>query len=241
MEELKHSITLTSGYTDKKGKVHKEVEFGYRLTMKDMFVIDADPKAKNPTQYQDMIRAKTITKFGELKLPLALNVLLDLDGIDRQDVAEAADTFVAIGNEGKVFEHLENNTVKVGRGFIVGGAAYNIIQFGNVPTGRDEVQADTLGLSAAGRQAFLVGKHILRISTEDGTGSIEGPVDLITIETMDAYDWNMVIAGCEFFRLYHRAERATVPGQREGGGDISTDAIHGNEGTGNSGASEAAD
>lgn len=89
---FEHTIELPIGCTaidlkTKKEAFHSKVTFGKRLMVKDLIALDNDPQAQNPTQYQDLVRRKMITKFGSLTMPVALNVLLGLDVIDRDDLS----------------------------------------------------------------------------------------------------------------------------------------------------------
>jgi hypothetical protein len=222
-------ITLLDGYTDSKGGVHKEVEFGRRLLMADMFALDDDPQGQNPTQYQDLIRRRMITKFGSMIMPVPLDVMIGLSSVDRQDLADTADKFIGSGSDGRVSELRDGNQVKLAFGFIVDGTVYDVVQFGAMPTGKDEVEADDQNLKALSRQAFLYGKHIASISTENGT-RIDGPQGLEIIGTLDSKDWGWMIAGCELFRIAYRAERRELQKQRDGNSDVPDDETHGNDG-----------
>src|SRR4051812_48124640 len=124
MSEIKHEIELLEGYTDNKGVRHFSVEFGKRLTVKDLIALDNDPQAKNPTQYQDLIRRKMVTKFGTIKGAVPLNVLLGLNSIDREDLEKGADKFIELSRGEKTGEYLENNAVKLRFGFELDGTFY---------------------------------------------------------------------------------------------------------------------
>lgn len=238
MSEIKHKIELLEGYTDTKGVRHTLVEFGKRLTVKDLIALDNDPQGKNPTQYQDLVRRKMMTKFGTIKGAVPLNVLLGLNAIDREDLQSGADKFNELSCGERTSEYLENNTVKLRFGFEMEGTFYDVVQFGNLTTGRDEVEADSLNLQGVSRLCFLLGRQISKISTEDGLASIDGQIDLETFASLDAGDLNLLRMGGEFWRLSFRLKRANLQGKRNG-----EDSVHSNEADEHerSGDSESAD
>lgn len=232
-EKFEHSIELSEGYTDKDGKRHTSVTFGRRLTTKDLIDLDNDPQAQNPTQYNDLIRRKMMTKFGDLKLPVALNVLLALDSLDREDLAVAANTFLQTSRGERTSEIRENNEVKLFFGFEIDGTVYDVVEFGRLNTGRDAVEADALG-SGIARECFLVGRQIVKISTADGLATIEGAVDLEKFYALDSEDFNVLRMGAKMFEVAFRLNREAISRQRNGGGGNSSVAGDANVGKRNS-------
>ena len=219
-ENIKHTIELYEGYTDKNG-AHNVVEFGKRLTVKDLMSLDSDPQAQNPTQFQDLIRRKMMTKFGTMKLPVPLNVLLGLNAIDREDLQTGADEFTVLSRGDRTTEFRENNVVKLRFGFEIDGTFYDVVQFGNLTTGKDEVEADSMGLKGVGRDSFLIGRQITKISTDDGLASVEGTVDLETFASLDAEDYNLLRMGAELWRLSFRLKRKELQRKRDGESRVS--------------------
>jgi len=209
-----HAIELIEGYTapdpkTKRDVTHTSVTFGRRLTVKDLIDLDSDPQGQNPTQYQDLIRRKMITKFGGLTMPVSLNVLLSLDSIDREDLKSAADNFLNISRGDRLTDFRENHELKLAFGFVIDGTEYTVIKFGNRITGKDEVEADGYGNGAA-RRCFLIGRQIVQITTEDGSASIEGQVELETFFTLDAESINLLWVGAELFRQSFRLKRKAL-------------------------------
>lgn len=217
---MNHTIELIGGYTDNDAVSHKAVTFGRRLTTKDLIDLDNNPQAQNPTQYQDLIRRRMITKFGSLAMPAPLNALLALDSLDREDLTQAADKFLQMSRGERVGEMRENDCVKMRFGFEIDGTVYDVAEFGKLTTGRDEVEADALGNGTA-RQCFLIGRQIMRISTADGLASIDGAVDVKNFYALDAEDFNLLRIGAAMFQTSFRLKRTVVPRQRNGSASVS--------------------
>lgn len=209
------TIELIGGYTaidkdTKKEVVHKKVTFGKRLTAKDLIDLENHPQAANPTQHQDLIRRQMITKFGTLIMPVTLNALLSLDSIDRDDLDSAADRFLVLSREDRTGGLRENHEVKLMFGFEIDGAFYDVVTFGNRITGKDEVEADSLGLAGLRRNCFLIGKQISRISTDGGAAEIKGQIDLEKFDSLDSEDLSLLGIGAEVARQFFRVKRNQV-------------------------------
>lgn len=233
-ENYTHKIELIGGFTDKDGTVHREVEFGKRITAQDLMNLDSDPQAQNPTQYSDLVRRKMIIKFGTLKTPVALNVLLSLDSLDREDLDAAAEKFLQISRGERTAEIRENGEIKLRFGFDVDGTFYDVVELGKLTTGKDSVDADALGQGVA-RQCLLIGRQITKISTSDGAASIDGAVDVEKFYTLDAEDFNQLRVGAKLFEVGFRLKRENLSKQRNGGNDFHTGAGNENDRNGNSG------
>lgn len=209
MKEEKHKIELITGYVDKK-ITHREVEFGKRLTVGDLMALDTDPQAKNPTQYSDLILRRMITKFGTLKMPVPLNVLLGLNSIDREDLQAGADKFLEITRGDRAGEFQEDNEVRLRFGFDVDGTRYHLAKFGSLTTGRDLVEADSMSLQGVARECFILGRQIVRLRTEDGQATVDGPVDLTFFRLVDGEDFNLLRIGAEMWKATFRFGRKGV-------------------------------
>lgn len=230
---MEHKIELITGYTDKKGVTHREVVFGKRLTTLDLIALDTDPQAQDPTQYNDLIRRKMITKFGGLSVPVGLNVLLSLDMIDREDLDRAADAFMAESRDGRTGETRDGNIVKLRFGFDIDGTMYDIAQFGALTTGRDEVEANKLSLEGVGRECLMIGRQIIALRTEDGTvADLAGPVALKAFEKLDAEDLQLLRIGARFWRVSFRLQRTRVSDEPHSESGVSDDEGNGNDGGG---------
>jgi len=238
---MEHKFELTFGYEDKDGKVHREVTIGRRTTMNDVFLLDADPRSERPTQRADMFRALAITKFGELRLPINLAVLLSLNSVDRDDLEQGVNRFFEISQEDREFDHRSATEVKVLFGFDVAGTNYDVVEIGRLTTGRDEVDAEAKNLSGYAKEAFLLGRMISKISTDDGTAAIDGPIDIDMFRSLDTADFELIRRSAKlaeaFFRNKGRGTRKDGDAE-SGSGAVAGD---GNERAGNTVAAEDAD
>jgi hypothetical protein len=210
MEVEPLDITLEIGYTDRQGKVHKDVTFGHRLTGLDLFYIGDDPRAKLATTYSDMILAKAITKFGEAKMPVTQLWLLHLDAIDRDDLSAAYNLFSASGLGGRVAESLSDDTVKLAFGHEVNGAVYDVVTFGVRLTGLHELEADKLELEGVKRLCYLAGQQVVRLSQSEGAGRIEGALDLEVFKQFDMVDIFALEAAARRWRESFRKSRKKI-------------------------------
>lgn len=244
-ENVEHTIELPIGCTiinpkTKKETFHSEVTFGKRLTVKDLIALDNDPQAQNPTQYQDLLRRKMITKFGTLTMPVPLNVLLGLDVIDREDLEAAGNEFLRSSRGECTAEIRENHEVKLYFGFEIDGTLYDVVQFGNRITGKDEAEADVFGNGNA-RLCFLIGRQISRLSTSDGLASIEGKVAIENFNSLDAEDFNLLRTGAEMWKLFFRYKGKTISGKRDGGSSVSISTRNETDGKGDIESAEGTD
>jgi phage FluMu protein gp41 len=211
VEPVTHTVELAGGYKDKKEVVHRAVAFAHRITAKDLFALDEDPRATIPTQYNDLLLSRAITKFGELKIPIAATVLLDLDSVDREDLVEGHNVFSALSAEGHNAEFLPDHNVRLGWGFKINGLEYRRVAFGRRVTGRDEVDADRAGLKPGVRRlCFLIGRQIQKISTQDSSSEIDGPVSLSEFESLDGADVATLRGAAELWRQSFRIRGAEV-------------------------------
>jgi hypothetical protein len=205
------TIELAIGHTDLRGKVHSRVTFGQRINGKKMFEIDGDPQSSISTQYQDLVMRAAITEFGELKMPVALTVLLNLDSIDREDLAEG---FARLMNESageSRVEYLSETKVKLAYGYERNGLVYDVATFGTRLTGMDEVAADREKLEGLRRHCFLAGRQVTRLSESKGESVLDGPMSLEIFETLDAIDIGAIRAASEVWRNSFRRPGARVP------------------------------
>lgn len=221
---METTLSLQFGFTDKDGKVHKDVTFGKRPTMKDIFALDTDPRASVPTQYNDLIRRVVITKFGTLTMPTDLSVLLALNMIDREDLSDGIDRYLAESLPSRDVSTEEDGleSVRLEFGFEVDGSRFTKVEFGKLLTGKDEVDADKLGLRGVGREAFLLGRQITKLFTEDGI-EISGPVGIERFSSLDAADYTVLRTGAQLRRLSFRLERKELLRVGDGEGGVRND------------------
>jgi hypothetical protein len=235
---MEHKITLQFGYTDKKGNVHKDVVFGKRLTVQDIVQIEGDPRSKNPTNYLDLIARASIVKFGSLKCPPLLDVLLDLNSIDREDIFVGMSSYLEQSKPTKEIDYTDDHKVLLNFGFAIGDSCYDIVEFGKLTTGRDEVEADRLKLTGVARECFMIDRQIKSISTTDGSANVELPLGMEMFEALDAEDFNMLRNGARAWRLSFRIGREAVSRVRNG--DAGDDASAGITDAGGGGSVDAA-
>lgn len=232
---MEHTITLLTGYTDKKGEVHREVTFGKRLSVGDIMLLDSDPRAVNPTQYNDLVMRRMITKFGSLPLPIGDGVLASLDTIDREDLRVGGDRFLELSRgDDRKGEILDAETNRLAFGFEIDGTRYTLVKFGRMQTGNDEYKADALGLTGVSRECYLLGAQIASIESEDGT-TIEGPIGTKEFASLDGEDLIRLRSSAHLRRLSFRFSRESVSRERNGENDLSSDGANGNVREGSAG------
>lgn len=238
-DETTHEIDLTEGYTDAKGVVHRHVVFGKSVTAKRLLALRVDKQSSLQTQYQDLLLAETIVEFGTTPMPVPLTTLLALDLNDREDLHAGRDEFRKKILDGRQVE-VRDAGVRLLFGFKFGESRYPIIEFGNRLTGKDEVEADRIGLTEAlARRAFLAGRMISKISNDQG-GEITGPVefDKINSDDVDEDDlWGLVVSA-DLWRQLFRVRGKSV--SKVGDGEDSAPAGNENQLAGGKAAADAA-
>lgn len=212
---MEHKIDLEFGYTDKDGTVHREVTFGKRPTAGDLMLLDMNPAAQLNTQYVRLIHRLLITKFGTLRMPLDLSVLLALDTRDDDLITAGADEFLLASREGRASEFRQNEAL-LAFGVEVSGQTYHVVRFGNRLTVKDYVEADRRRLVGCGREAYLIGRQVSEIASADGSLSVAGQLKVEQFSSVDSEDFNVLRFAAEFFRL-------EVPRTREGNGSVEPD------------------
>lgn len=244
-----HKIELTIGFTQrdkqqKKEVTHKDVIFGKRIDGKRLFAIDSDPQSSIQTQFSDLLMRASITKFGSLKMPVALSVLLALDSIDREDLKEAYTLFSAqslkeLRNEGENSEESDeseteeteendsiqvvaDNTIKLMLGYDRNGLVYDLVEFGRRQTGMDEVEADVKGYKGIKRLCFLAGKQISKLSSSQNASVLTGPIGIDVFEALDIVDIYAIQGGAEVWRNSFRTTGSRL--QKVGNGKDSVSA-----------------
>ena len=218
-ENITHEINLIGGYVDGSKIPHRRVVFGKRITCADLIRLDSDPQAQEPTQYQDAIVCLAITEWEPLRMPVALSIVLDLDSIDRDDLAAGYEDFQKNGVGDREAEVSEKGA-KLLFGFHIGDLDYTVVEFGRRLTGRDEVDADKRGLKpGVARMCFLVGRQISKISISDGSASVDGPIELEIFESLDGADVQLLRGAAELWRQSFRLSGGGLPGKSQGSSD----------------------
>jgi hypothetical protein len=166
-------IRLHFGY-ERGTETLRDVVISRRVTGSDLFRIADEGDGQSQTQFQLMVLQSAITKFGDLKMPVPMNVLLSLKRPDRKRIADAYDALVAeTTDRASKSEKLGEGRYKLARGFDVEGTVYDVVEFGNHLTGYDELEADEMG--GYRKVCFLIGKELTRISQSSGPAVLSGP------------------------------------------------------------------
>lgn len=211
------TVTLVIGYDDGK-TIHRDVELSRRLLGADLFAIDENPQSNLTTNHELMILAKSITKFGALRMPVPLTVLLSLDSIDRDDLLEAYNELEAEGAEGRGSEIVSDSKVRLADGIEIGGVRYDVVEFGLRIRGYDYAEADKQQLGGARKAFFLVGRQVSRLSQSDGEVAIDGPLGLELLEQFFARDLYAMRSASELWRQSFRRSGKTVSAGDGGNG-----------------------
>ncbi len=234
-----HSFELLYGFTDAEGVTHKKGVFGKRLTLGDIVRLDNNPQGQNPTQYSDLLLRSQITAFGTLKMPVNLITLLELNSIDRADLRRENGVFLQAGREGKTAEYLSATEVKLFFGFTVGEIVYDVVEFGNLTTGKDEVEADKLELKGLAREAFLIGRQIKKVRSLDGKLELDAPIEVPT--NLDGEDYQILRTGATMCENFQRINREAIQAKRKVESGISADEGTADERSGSAGDAEPKD
>jgi hypothetical protein len=217
------TVELIGGYRDKKGALHKRVTIGKSITGQELFQIDSDPQSNNATQYEALILRAKITAFGELRMPVPLQALLELDSIDFDDLKDAANRFSeqarivsAEDDTLRSYEFISESKLRLAFGYELNGLVYDMVEFGKRLTTMDEVAADNLGLQGIRRTCFLAGRQVVKLSQSEGASILPGPVELDVFAKLDLLDINALVAAAEVWRQSFRKFGARV--QADGSG-----------------------
>jgi phage FluMu protein gp41 len=229
---MEHKIKLLTGYTDNKKVTHQDVTIGKRVTVGDLMLLDQDPRGSSVTQYNDLVMARMITAFGELKMPLALSVLLSLDEVDREDLQRAGHEFNQMTAGEITPEYGEDHSVRLAFGFKIGEDEYNRVSFGRMLTGHDHVEADRQELAGVSRECFLLGRQITKIRTDNEAVTLDGPVELESFKTLDGMSLQLLRVGAVMYRTSFRFEREALSREAR------KDSADPDEGNGNDGGGD---
>ncbi|HEV2761887.1 MAG TPA: hypothetical protein VGV38_02740 [Pyrinomonadaceae bacterium] len=213
------AVSLVFGYTDAEQAEHKEVTIGRRLTGGDLMRIGDLPESDNQTQFGLLVLQSVITRFGTLRMPVAPTVLLSLNSVDRKDLNEANNAFVRETGAGRKSEKLSASRVKLSFGLKVGETVYDVVEFGKLLTGYDELAADDF--EGWRRACFLLGKQIVKLEQSEGGATLDGQVDAEVFETADASDIFLLQAFAEEWQDSFRHQRGQVQADGGAGGGLS--------------------
>lgn len=187
MENKPLTIELTEGHKDKEGKQHTTVEIGIPIKTNMFFLFEMFWGDSGQTMMNAYLLNAVITKFGELKIPVSIDALLDLDFIDFEDLVSGLTKY---SEQNGVPEFIDLNTVKLIHGIEKDGILYDLVEFGKLTNGRDSVEAETLNLSKTRKKAFLAGKEIISLkqSRADNFLELEKGLTLAEISELHLID-----------------------------------------------------
>jgi hypothetical protein len=183
---MEKRLTLAFGYEGRPGEHVRDVVVGRRVTGGDLIRIGDEADGQGQTQFQLAVLQAAITKFGDLKLPVPMNVLLSLKRPDRRQIGRAYDEFCKEQGETGKAEKLAAGRYRLAHGFTVGEVVYDVVEFGNHLTGYDEIDADEM--SGYRQACFLMGREITRLSQSSGPASMAGPLEVEAFESLYAED-----------------------------------------------------
>jgi hypothetical protein len=206
-------IALTEGYKDPQGLEHRNVTFGKRLDGATLFSIDEDPQSDIQTQFQLLTLRATITAFGTLTMPVTLDALLKLDGVDIDDLVKAHNKFMAEGLDGRQFTFVSDSEATLAIGYTPNSLTYTKVIFGKRLNGYDRVEADKTGFATLRHEYFLIGREIARLETADGQHTLDGPFGIEMFEKLDGYDFAMMRVAAVRWRESFRASKQKVQGK----------------------------
>ncbi|MDQ4119870.1 MAG: hypothetical protein M3209_00200 [Acidobacteriota bacterium] len=229
MNNQTKTIELIDGHTDKKGVTHKNVTFGKRLTVERLIDIEYSVAASSALQYGDKMLASMIIAFGTLMMPVSPLVLLSLNKFDREDLREAAEEFLSETRGDAEGEILSESRVKLPFGFEIDDVRFDVVEFGNVLSGKDYLDAEKYPEGTA-RNCFEMGREIVKIEAFDGSVSIGGQVSVEQFKTLDAADYGVLLASAENWRSSFRRKRKEVSGKRNGENGVDSEAGNRNDG-----------
>lgn len=182
----KINLNLVEGFTDQKGKLHSEIEIGNLVKAEQLFTADAlyGDENKKITSYHVM--RFSISKFGSLDCPVALETILSLDTLDLDNLTDAVDTFTA-QNGGNFMSFVDNKTYKLAHPIKKNGINFNLIEFGRLENGYDIANAH----NCSGNfqfNAFTAGRRVKTLKQTNGKKVLDTQLDLNDIGQFWVYD-----------------------------------------------------
>lgn len=211
------TIELPIGYTDPQGVLHTTVTFGRRVLGRDLFALDDDEQGEIPTQRNDLLIRRAITRFEPFPMPVPLNILLGLDRLDRQEIIRSYNRFSQESAGGREAEAISTSQLKLAFGWTREGIVYDLVTFGKRLTGYDEKDADLLDLKGLRRACYFVGHEIVQISqSAGGPHKLEGAVEVKEFEELDGADITALMHASEVWGHSFRNRRTEIQTERAG-------------------------
>lgn len=181
------TFDLPFGYQDKSNEsnLHQSVVMSKRPTAKDLFM---DESNGSGIQFNLMLQGASITKFGDLTMPVPMTVLLSLNSVDREKLFREFLDFIAATKGQSEGKEIEVGKVKLSFGIEINGITYDTVTFGHLLNGYDESEIETTGATGWHRRCLVVAKEITKLSQSNGTQEHLGAVPIEAIEKLDFFD-----------------------------------------------------
>ena len=181
------TFELKFGYPDKNEEnvIHKKVTFSRRPTAREYLEASASGEDSN-TRYRMAMVAAAMSAFGSLK-PVPPSALFELNRIDRELLFSEFMSFAA-GAEHKP-EQRKTGEVKLAFGIERSGVRYDIVKFGQLLTGHDEVKIEESAETTAEETALKLAMEVVEITTCDGAKHSAGALTREEVEAMDFADF----------------------------------------------------
>lgn len=181
------SLELQYGYQDKEDEslAHRQVVFSRRPTGADFVKAMEETDGANP-EFLLNLMAEVISKFGEVRMPVPITVLLSLNWIDQEQLQEAFYEFLDETGGETEEKILEPGKVQLRFGIERDGARYDIVEFGKLLNGYDQIKIRMETTNAYDRNTLAIGREISRLSSSsDVTQTIEGGATLDELKNLD--------------------------------------------------------
>lgn len=217
-------VRLIFGYKGSEETPQRDVEIGRRITGADLMRIGDDPESSVSAQFNLMLLSAAVTKFGTLPVPVPLTVLLSLNSVDREDLHRAHAKFIREARGGKRAERLADARLRLADGFRIGGETFDVVEFGRLLTGYDEIEAE--GLSHWRQACFLLGKQITSLSQSAGAATHPGSLAVEAFESLHDEDlYELMNFSADWRDSFRRNKRAELQPDGGGGGDVPADPL----------------
>jgi phage FluMu protein gp41 len=214
MDKHEHKIILPFGLESKEGdEPIRRFVFGKRPAARDSIKIEDDKQSEFETQRQLLFARAAITEFGEKKRAPHLTELLELTRVDREALMEGYVTFLEETYEDRTSEKIDTDTLLLAFGLKDGDDVYHVVTLcdkGSMLTGYDELKIERESGGGYEHACALAGYDIARLSQTVGEKTIEGPISLEMIKSLDAVDLGFLMSAIAERRSLFRKSRKAV-------------------------------
>jgi hypothetical protein len=190
-QTFRHEGTLPFGYENRdlqnKKELHQRFVFGKRPTGSDLLQISRRRESQIATQSALMYVRAALIEFGSLGKP-PLSVLLSLNEVDRDVLLGEYDRFLQLSGGERVVQELSESAVKLPFGLEVDGVLYDVIEFGGLLTGYQQVELERTGASGLELNCLSLIKQIKSVRQSEGKQRLNRALTLEDFESMDGQD-----------------------------------------------------